>query len=216
MQRYGYLRKLLSGYDKFNIIVSSIEIPEFKFATDEGAVIHNSPRNVLFMPMPEGRAIGTLIGLLHRVNAKARVALITANNYDPSVPTFSIGGPSVNSFSGETLKSEFTQFQIEYPAARRARFAGLAFETVRNEDNDLIRDYGFLFLTRTSKGAPCFVLCGVLAFGTMMAVESLGSLPRTSEAARLIRRGQKLFVAVEGSVKGLDEGSTTLSVCRAL
>lgn len=100
MQRYGYLRKLLSGYEKVNIIVSSIEIPRFRFATDVGEVTHTSPRNVLFMPMPEGRAIGTLIGLLQRVRAKARVELITANNYDPSVPTFSIGGPSVNSFPG--------------------------------------------------------------------------------------------------------------------
>lgn len=87
---------------------------------------------------------------------------------------------------------------------------------MQNERNELVRDYGFLFLTQMSRGAPCFVLCGILAFGTMMAVESLRSLPQTSEAARLIRRGQKLFVAVEGSVSGLDEGSITLSVCRAL
>lgn len=214
MRRYGYIRQLLGGHNRLQIIVSSIELEGFSFPTDSGKLIHETPRNVLFMPMPEGRAIAALISLLHKVNPKLSLQLVTATNHDPSVPTFSIGGPSVNSFSAKTLSAEFPLFKIEYPEATRARYDGHVFETRRDSTNLLTADYGFIFLTHTPKGAPCVVFCGVLAFGTAMAVELFGSLGSRSEAAGLIRRMQKAFIVAEGSVDGLEEAAVSLSYCR--
>ena len=168
------------------------------------------------MPMAEGRAIGTLISLLHRVSPRMRVQLVTASGHDPSVPTFAIGGPSVNSFSAKVLPAEFPLFKIEYPAAKRARYDGHVFETRRDTTNLLTRDYGFIFVTRTARGAPCVIFCGVLAFGTAMAVELFGSLAGGGEAAALVRKGRKGFLVAEGDVDGLEAAAVTLDFCREL
>jgi hypothetical protein len=216
LRRYGYIREFLGGSQRVQIIVSSIELKRFSFPTDGGERTHISPRNVLFMPMAEGQAIGNLISLLHKANPKVRVQLITPTGHDPSVPTFAIGGPSVNSFSAKVLPADFPEFKIEYPAARRARYDGHIFETCRDNNNMLTRDYGFIFLTRTRRGAPCVVLCGVLAFGTAMAVDLFGALADRSEAAALIRKGHKGFIVAEGTVDGLEEAAVTLGFCREL
>lgn len=81
---------------------------------------------------------------------------------------------------------------------------------------ELIRDHGFIFVTRTPRQAPCVVLCGVFAFGSAMAVEALTSASRNSPLAALFRSGEKGFVAVEGRVIGLDTVDVTVEVCRAL
>ena len=216
LREYSHVRTLLGGHDKIQIIVSNVEIPRFKFAMDGSAVIHQSPRNVLFMPMPEGRAIAALTSLMHKINPKVRIQLVTAGSCDPEIPTLSIGGPSVNIFSGKVLGTDFPEFKIEYPAARRARYEGNIFETLRDSENLLIRDYGFIFVTRTSRGAPCLVFCGVLAFGTAMAVELFRSLPRGSEAAELIRKGRKAFIVAEGGVDGLEHTQVRLGFFREL
>jgi hypothetical protein len=217
-RQYSHVRTLLGPLNKIQIIVSNVEIPRFKFAMDGSEVIHQSPRNVLFMPMPEGRAVAALTSLLHKINPKVRVQLVTASNYDPEIATLSIGGPSVNAFSGKVLSTDFSEFKIEYPAAKRARYEGHIFETLRDKDNLLTRDYGFIFLTRTARGAPCLVFCGVMAFGTAIAVELFRSLPHRSEAAQLIRKGRKAFIVAEGSVDGLElhEAAVRLSFCREL
>ena len=216
MQRYGYIRQLLAGHERLQIIVPSVEVERFTFPTDAGEVVHESPRNVLFMPMPEGRAIAALISIFHKINPKLNLQLITANNHDPSVPTFSIGGPSVNPFSKRKLSADFPMFGIEYPAAMRAHYGGLIFETYRDNANMLTTDYGFIFITQTTQGAPCLVLCGILAFGTAMAVGLFGSLGSSSEAADVIRRARKGFIVAEGKVDGLEETAVSLSHWRSV
>jgi hypothetical protein len=215
-RRYGHVRELLAHYDRLQIIVSSIELRRFTFQTDSGDLTHQSPRNVLFMPMAEGRAIAALIGLLHKVNPKIKVQLITASNHDPSVPTFAIGGPSVNPFSAKVLPAEFPLFKIDYPAAKTARYDGHVFETRRDGANLLTKDYGFIFVTRTARNAPCLIFCGVLAFGTAMAVELFGTIAGQSEAAGLIRKRRKGFIVAEGSVDGLNESAVELDFWREL
>jgi hypothetical protein len=195
-----------------------VEIPHLiKFAMDGSAVIHQSPRNVLFMPMPEGRAIATLTSLMHKINPKVRIQLVTPSSCDPEIPTLSIGGPSVNIFSGKVLGTDFPEFKIEYPAARRARYEGNIFETLRDSENLLIRDYGFIFVTRCSAAAQRWpVPVSTLAFGTAMAVELFRSLPRGSEAAELIRKGRKAFIVAEGGVDGLEHTQVRLGFFREL
>lgn len=213
--RYGYIRKLIAGKDRVQVVVSSVEISRFKSAENAGITSRvQVPPNVLYMPMPEGRAVSELTSLLHKVNPRVKVKLITPAYYDPGIPTLCIGGPSVNSLSGRLLSSQFPEFKIEYPATRRARYGGHFFETSRDEGNMLTRDFGFIFLTRTARGEPCMIFCGIRAFGTAMAVELLGKLPTRSEAARLISHGRKAFIVGEGKVDGLEETSARLMLCQ--
>jgi hypothetical protein len=219
LRRWGYIRALLARHRRVQIIVSSVEISGFKFATGgpENTITKlQVPRNILYMPMPEGRAIATLVNTLKRIDPKLKIQLVTANNHDPEVLTFSIGGPSVNSFSHKILGSDFPEFAIDYPATRRARFEGHSFETLRTPDNILTRDYGFIFVTRTTRGAPCIVFCGIRAFGTAMAVEMFRSMPPNSESAQLIRKCHKAFIVAEGKVNGLEWSGVRLEFCRAV
>jgi hypothetical protein len=219
LRRWGYIRALVGRNRRVQIIVSSVEISGFKFA---GGGPENSvtklqvPRNILYMPMPEGRAIAILVNTLKRVDPKMKIQLVTPSNHDPEILTFSIGGPSVNAFSYKTLGADFPEFSIDYPATRRARFEGHSFETTRTSDNTLTGDYGFIFVTRTIRDAPCLVLCGIRAFGSAMAVEMFRSMPPNSEAAQLIRKGHKAFIVAEGKVNGLEWSGVRLDFCRAL
>ncbi|MFH8381918.1 hypothetical protein ACH4E7_13370 [Kitasatospora sp. NPDC018058] len=214
--RYGFLRALLAPYSRVQIITPSLEVAEFAYATEGCLLASREPRNVLFMPMAEARAIAQLIDLLRKVNRKATIELVVAGAQDPRMPTFSIGGPSVNSYSGGVLDVVFPDFRIEYPDAARARWGGMTFEALCNAAGELIRDHGFIFVTRTPRHAPCIVLCGVFAFGSAMAVEALATANRTSPLAALFRSGEKGFVAVEGRVIGLDTVDVTVEVCRIL
>lgn len=210
--RYGHIRKLIAGHDKVQIVVSSVEISRFRSSTENGGVISHVqvPRNVLYMPMPEGRAVGELTSLLHKVNPRVKVHLITPQHHDPGIPTFCIGGPSVNLLSSKLLRSNFPDFKIDYPATRRARYGGHFFETSRNNNNTITRDFGFIFLMRTARGEPCMILCGIRAFGTAMAVELLGKLRAGSEAAKLIGQTRKSFIVGEGKIDGLEVASVAL------
>jgi hypothetical protein len=218
LERYGYIRALLRRTERVQIIVSNVEITRFRFAKLDSADIvqMNVPRNVLYMPMPEGRAVAELASLLHTVNPKVIVQFVTADDHDPRVPIFSIGGPSVNTFTARVLNQDFPDFSIDYPTARRAKYEGHIFETLRDGDSKLIRDYGFIFSTRTLRGAPCMVFCGVRAFGTAMAVELFRSLSSRSEAARLISRGRKAFIVADGRIEGLAEVDVRMCFCREL
>ncbi|MFE6868621.1 hypothetical protein ACFVFS_18920 [Kitasatospora sp. NPDC057692] len=214
--RYGFLRRLLAPYNRVQIVTSSVEVAEFSFDNDGQQHTHTNPKNVLFLPLAEGRAIGQLIDLLRKANHKVVIELVAPGSQDPRVPTFSIGGPSVNRYSAGVLGAGFPEFGIEYPEARRARWAGMTFETRLSAAGELIQDHGFLFVTRTSQQAPCFVLCGILAFGTAMAVDALSEARPKSHLAGLIRSGDKGFVAVEGRVTGLDMRDVRVEVCRNL
>ncbi|MCG6496601.1 hypothetical protein, partial [Kitasatospora sp. A2-31] len=132
------------------------------------------------------------------------------------MPTFSIGGPSVNTYSAGVLGAAFPDFRMDYPEAARARWGGMTFEAQYNAADELIRDHGFVFVTRTPRHAPCVVLCGVFAFGSAMAVEALAAATRKSPLAALFRSGEKGFAAVEGRVIGLDTVDVTVEVCRVL
>lgn len=214
--RYGFLRALLAPYSRVQIITPSIEVAEFALTSDGCQLTSRGPKNVLFMPMAEARAIAELTDLLRKVNRKATIELVVAGAQDPRMPTFSIGGPSVNAYSGGVLDAVFPDFAIEYPEAARARWGGMTFEALFNPAGELIRDHGFVFVTRTPRHAPCVVLCGVFAFGSAMAVEALTAASRNSPLAALFRSGEKGFAAVEGRVIGLDTVDVTVEVCRVL
>lgn len=217
LRKYSYVRGLLNRRNMVQIIVSNAEIARFKpIATGNKEFQVQVPRNILYMPMPEGRAIAQLMSLLHEVSPRLKIRLVTAGSYDPEVPTFSIGGPSVNAFTAKTLSIDFPDFSIDYPATKKARYQGHSFETLRGADGSLTRDYGFIFLTRTVKDAPCIIFCGVRAFGTAMAVDLFSELPGHSDAARLLRRSRKAFIAADGEIAGLEPSSVKLCFCREL
>ena len=159
LRRYGHVRALLGKYDRIQVIVSRVEVQRFKFADGSVSTSLQVPPNVLYMPMPEGRAIAELMRLLHRINGRVKVELVTAaENCNLEIPVISIGGPSVNAFTGKVLAEEFPGFVIEYPATRRAHYEGHIFEAFRDANNYITQDHGFVFLTQTAKNAPCLNL----------------------------------------------------------
>lgn len=113
------------------------------------------------------------------------------------------------------LSAEFPLFKIDYPAAKTARYDGHVSRHAETAPT-VTRDYGFIFVARTARDAPCLVFCGILAFGTTMTVELFGSLGAQSEAARLIRKGRKGFIVAEGRVDALDESMVELDFWREL
>jgi hypothetical protein len=215
--RFRNLRTAIHGYPRIQVVVSSISVDAFPFEHDGVEVVHDNPPNVLFIPLPEGRAIASLIELLRRAQRKATIDVITPDKIIPTDPIFAIGGPSVNPLTRKIVHDEFPQFSIEYPEARRAHFENMTFDARRASTDDSVEhDCGFIFITRTNKGAPIFVFCGITAFGTAAAVEWFAMAQRRSDAGILIRRVNKGFLAINAGVSDLDLGVISLRSCVSL
>lgn len=213
-RKYSYIRSFLRGSSELQIVVSHVEVPRISYEGDSHQQVRlNVPPNVLYMPMAEGRAVAELTSLLHRIERRLRIRLVVAANHDPTKPTLSIGGPSVNALTRRLLKAQFPDFSIDYPTTRRAKFGGHTFETLRDDNNSLIRDYGFIFVTQTNHGAPCLVLCGIRAYGSAMAAALLQRLPERSEAARMIAKRKKAIIVAEGRIDDLEITSVKFSLC---
>jgi len=215
--RFRNLRTALRGYQRIQVVVSSVSVEEFPFEHMGVQVVHDNPPNVLFLPLPEGRAIASLIELIRRTQRKVTIDVITPANVIPTDPVFVIGGPSVNPLTKKICQDEFPQFSIEYPDARRAHFDNITFDARRSAVDDSVEhDCGFIFITTTSKGAPLFVFCGLTAYGTAAAVDWFASAQRATDAGLLIRNVHKGFVAVNASVSDLDLGLVSLGSCLSL
>lgn len=217
-QRYRYraLRTVLRGRNRLQIAVSSIELESFTFKQGGAVIVHNNPPNVLFLPLPEGRAIARLVHLLRDVQPTAVIEVISGTQVSPKDPVFSVGGPSVNLFSGEVLLNDFPQFRIDYPDARAAHFDGLSFDEVRLPDNSVTRDCGFILISKSSESAPIFVLCGITAFGTAAAVDWLAHMRGRSDAIDLVSHGAKGFIALAADVTGYNNAGHSVVSCRKL
>jgi hypothetical protein len=137
-----------------------------------------------------------------------------ANFNDQYDLTFSIGGPSVNALSADMLKREFPDFRIDY-REHIAHYCTTTFEPgVDPQSREIVDDYGFIFRCSTHAGQTAFVLCGVHAPGTEIATKCLLGLRRSSEAARLIRAGKKVFIVSTAVLNGLRQGSWMVTETR--
>lgn len=102
--------------------------------------------------------------------------------------------------------------QIDYPDAIQARYEGIIFETDRDSATGYItRDYGFIFSYLSPSGERFIVVCGILAFGSQIAVETLLSLSAKSEAGKLLYESPKAFIAILGHVDGFEITESKIS-----
>lgn len=197
-RRLGHLSRLVENIEIVQIVIPSFEVGDFlPKGTGERAAI---PRNVRVMLMPEASSIADLVAAFYEAGA-SKVELVPQENYRDVGLTISVGGPSVNSTSGNLLKRSFPQFHIKYPE-HIASYGSTSFSTQTNADNELIEDYGFIASATNSTGNRWFVLCGVWAFGTLIATTTLTRMPRRSPIRRVLRANRPFFAVVHGRVDG--------------
>lgn len=200
-RRHSFITNELADISTVQIVLSSLQIEKFKFFHENENVVHNSPPNVLFMPFNEGHAIAVLSNVIKKIYRNIKIKLVLPEQYDSSFPAIIIGGPSVNALSARILRQHFPEFSINYPEAQMATFRGWSFQTTCDENSGfLTMDYGFVFSSLNTKGKRCFIVCGVLAFGTAVAVDYFVNLDAKSQEGKKISDNEKVFIAIEGIV----------------
>ncbi len=207
-QRYGHLHSLLPTRGEVQIVLPSFEgISQFYIPhVDSTAEI---PPNVLVMPMNEAWAIAELVMGIRRVNKTCKISLGTARTYKESDSLIiCIGGPSVNEVTRQILKS-FPSFTIDYPQ-HEAHYGSTTFIPARNEKDELLEDYGFVFLAHSPSGAKRIVLCGVWSPGTEMATRCLLELKRRSDAVGMMKRNENVVLVAHGDLNGIERSNIKL------
>jgi hypothetical protein len=207
-QRYGHLYDLIPSRSPVQIVLPSfVGIQEFYIPhVDATARI---PPNNLVMPMNEAWAIAELVMGIRRVNKTSEITLGTARTYkDNNSLTICIGGPSVNQITRQVLKS-VPNFSIDYPQ-HEAHFGSTTFIPARNDQDELVEDYGFVYITHTHSGGRHVVLCGVWSPGTEMAAKCLLGLHRRSDAVGMIKRRENVFLVAHGEVNGVETSNVKL------
>ncbi len=200
-RRHSFITQALGNTSTIQIVVSSLYIEKFKFLHDSKDMVHNSPPNVLFMPFNEGHAIAILSNVIKKIYRNIKIKLVLPEQYDSSLPAIVVGGPSVNTLSARILGQDFPDFSINYPEARKAAFKGWSFQTAYDDKSGFIKtDYGFVFSSLSPNDKRCFIVCGVLAFGTAVAVDYLVDLDAKSQEGIKILEKKKSFIAIEGIV----------------
>lgn len=201
-QKHSFLYESFKNYQVIQIIMPSIYIDSFGFDSRKAHMSHNSPPNVLFMPFNESSAIYELVVTINRIFTKKDVRLITPAQYNDLHPAISIGGPSVNSFAERSLAKQFPQFNINYPEATAAKIKGLTFTTEQDSLTGIVtKDYGFLFSIVGKSKVPCFIACGILAFGTQVAVKKLIQIRSKSEMGKSLTTKQTSIICVEAEIE---------------
>jgi hypothetical protein len=161
------------------------------------------------MPMNEAWAVAELVMGIRRVNKTCRITLTTARTYQENDSLIiCIGGPSVNQITKQVLKN-FPEFVIDYPQ-HEAHYGSTTFVPNRNDKDELVEDYGFVFFTKTASGGKRVVLCGVWSQGTEMATRCLLGLEPSSDAVRLMKRNEPLFLVAHGELHGIERSNIKL------
>jgi hypothetical protein len=213
-RKYRHIKSLLKGFTVVQIVVPTIGRPtsiewEFESVRYDSSKPVPLPCNVRFAPLDEGYSIGRVVVLLKSVSPKLLTNIVSADRYDERVPAFLIGGPDMNRATDKFLFDNFPAFSINYPEVSRAYFGHEIFEAVES-GNGIVRDYGFVFLSKNLMGAPVVVLCGIHAFGTALAADYFSDAGRNSAIARNIRDRRESAMIVKGDVNRLNRGMPVL------
>jgi hypothetical protein len=213
---YSVFDSIFRNDAALQIVLSSVRVAAFNFTKDGSELSHNSPPNVLFTPLPEGRGVASICEVVQKLSRRTVVKLVAPDHYDPTIPAIIIGGPSVNSLSAKILHQQLPDFKIDYPQATRASFRGTLEYVIKLDVNgNVIVDHGFILSTRNSR-APQIVVWGVLAFGTLMAIEKLITISRWSDAGRTFRTSKRCFIAISGNVDGQEIKESSIVASMAI
>lgn len=167
--RLKHMKTLLNNSKSVKIIFPIFYSPTFP--DDNIAKGANIPKNIHLMPLAEGRAIAQIARAINLVSPKCEIIIQSPEEFtDDGIPFISIGGPSVNSISGEVIGKYWHNFKLHYPD-HFAQYGDVLYKPTIKEQW-LMSDFGFTFKTLTDSGTNSIVFCGVWAFGTEMAVKS--------------------------------------------
>lgn len=207
MRRFGHLNDLVPGDRRVQVVLPSAQVERFLVKQEQTEA--DFPSNVLIMPMAEGEAIARLMDALHSLPRRVEVSLTTDDAVGRGYGlTISIGGPSVNDFSRTALR-EHPDFKLVYPE-HTAHFGSMSFVPDRGPENDLVEDYGFLFLTRRAGGGTTIVLCGVWGTGTRAAVQGFLELREHRDVRKRLHKDQKLFLAFHTKLSSMGAADVDL------
>ena len=215
LRNHSFIKQLSRSAGDISIVSSSIQIEKFHFAHHEKNYVHKSPKNVLFSPLHEGIAVAHLIEAFRVVNRKLDVRI--RNSADRGMPdryvsniTILIGGPSVNAASGIFLKENFPEFRISYPNADSAAYKNVVYNVLKDSMGLVSEDVGFIFSQVSPSGHRTILLCGILAFGSYAAADTLINMNVNSPAGKEIVNSKKFFCAISATVKGFSIDGTKI------
>jgi hypothetical protein len=206
-QAHGHIFALLGRRAPVHLVLPSVPVAEFPvrgLADDGATLVHQSPGNVLFMPMSEGTAVATIVQTLQAAGFKGGIHLVDSDRYEMADhPVITVGGPSVNAMTGQLLRRHAPTFSINYPGATEATHDSATYKVNLDSRGEVTGDYGFALITKQSNGAPVVALWGILAFGTAIAVKGYLNLKTVDPpAAKQVSNGEGRLLVFRGAVSG--------------
>jgi hypothetical protein len=190
---YGHIGLLLGRARKEPIV--------FVFPRSHDAGGSAEPSNAIYMSLAEGAAIARLIQAVHSVRPGAKVNLTESHGFNQEGgPFISVGGPLVNPTSKELIARYCPELQID-PERHEARLRGMVCKT-QIENDQVTRDFGFILLGETERGARFVVICGISPFGANIAARAYISIKDLSHEHRRLRQGHRLLFVTQGAVEG--------------
>jgi hypothetical protein len=208
--RFKHLRHLASEQRRIRIILPTLLRATFPVGhSSEAAKI---PHNIPLMPMPEGKALAYLVSALRDSLADVTIEYVAPEHFvDDGTPFVSLGGPSVNSVSGQVLSLRVPRFNIKYPD-HIANYGSVVMSPVIKDDQ-LQEDFGFLLQGKSQLDTKCIVVCGVWATGTEMACLAYADrLPRKSPARvrKHLLRHANVFLMFRAPISNYQLGALEL------
>ena len=199
-----HLKYFIGKAKKMRIVIPSFSVPEFEISGVEGKA--TIPSNVAVMPMAEGRGIAELVKGFQSRFSNVDIEFVSQVTFeDNGSPFISIGGPSVNSVSGRIFEKYCPLFALKYPE-HIASYGSVIYNPEFGPDHSLREDFGFILHTKSPKGSPCLVLCGVWAPGTHVAIQAL-LWPQNnlllSGMYKDLKIGKPFFAISHGTIDGL-------------
>lgn len=214
--RLKHLSFLLGKSDKVKIVFPTFFCPVFlDDSVGKGAII---PKNIHLMPLAEGRAITEIAQAISVIKPKCEIVIQSSSEFDDDgTPFISIGGPSVNSVSGQIIEDHWHEFKLIYPE-HFATYGGVTYKP-EIEDGKLATDFGFAFQTKIPSGSRTIVFCGVWAIGTELSVKSYLNIFKEKDKKdirRKIEEGKNILLISEGKVSRLWANQPTIIGWREL
>ncbi|WP_327085599.1 hypothetical protein OIE66_24970 [Nonomuraea sp. NBC_01738] len=180
--RLRHLARLIPPDGKVQVVLPSAKIENFEIK-GESDLTAKQPPNVLMMPMAEAMGIAQLVLALRHLTAEKKIYLTTDKNVSPDYKlTIAVGGPSVNSESGQILKA-YPHFRLVYPD-HVAHHGATKYDPEIKDNGELAEDYGFVFVHRKTDRTEV-VCCGVWGTGTEAAIKGLLNLPDRKVGRRM-------------------------------
>ena len=163
----------------------------------------SSPKNVLWMSLPEGAAIARVGQVCRDAKPRTEMQLIHPSEMrDKDRPFVLVGGPDANPWSRRWIASAFPGLAFE-PEQHRVRNGPTSWYS-QIEDGAVHTDVGFLALGRTDHNNAIVMMWGSSELGTNIAARAFGELRSILPKAdmRLVLSGKSVLIVVQANIDG--------------